>query len=161
MQTPCAWPFPPCCGWANRQGTARLVTRPRRCQEPPPGWKHPLAGVVFASFVYTQDSWGSAAGSAREGSAEWAPWCCLSSRPHRPLPCPDPSSFQAPPTCLSVSLTASVDQALSRAWHCAQSSAFRQAPTDPSLRLPVLLILIPTLCRRKRLRIKSCWGTHS
>lgn len=45
--------------WLSKQtGTTHLVTRPRRCQERTPGWKHSLAGDVFASCVYTRDSWG-------------------------------------------------------------------------------------------------------
>lgn len=35
----------------------------------------PLAGDVFASCVYTEDSWGSI-GNACKGSAEHAGWCC-------------------------------------------------------------------------------------
>lgn len=110
----------------QREGTAHLVTGPRRCQGRTPGWKRPLAGDVFVSCVYTQDRWGSVVKSTREGSAEHTRWCCLSS-------CSPPSpSFQAPPTCHNSHLRANVDQVLSMAWCCAQGAAFpRVNPLTP------------------------------
>lgn len=81
-QTIRALPFPLCCVWANREKEQYTWSRAGRCQVRTPGWKHPLAGDVFVSHCVHTDSWGSAVGSAREGSAECTRPRCMNSSPY-------------------------------------------------------------------------------